>query len=1062
MQSFNVLDSSQNVCANTILEASAGTGKTFSIENLFVRLILEKDLSVERILVVTFTRPATRDLRIRIRENICRVIEMFEGNITPFDYVNMHSDNAENMIRRLQRALLTFDNASIDTIHGFCSRSLRENLFEGDMPLTTQYDGEQPGKSIYLKIIRDYFRTGLSADIISAAQLEIVKNKYVKNLEADLLKEVQKPNDVAPTRSFSQSFTEFQQALSQINLNGDELLRYHDAYKSNYCDLNKLKMDEWVERFAAFTGTQEDFEFLIREGFKLTVFYDESNLKKRSKPHPELDLIAKVKTSLLPIINEARSREAILARMIHVIREMVDKYMHQEEMWRFDDLLTSMQKSIKNPIFAAALREKYDAVIVDEFQDTDPIQWEIFSTLYATKEWQGHIYIVGDPKQSIYGFRAADIYTYLDAVKQIGSEACRSLDVNFRSHPKLIEELNRFFSVDGQFPLPHIGGQLEYKAVKASAKDDLSLIDDGKGPFHFFVGEDKEKRYSFHRVMSNQFFPYIAQEIGKLRQNMPLRDIAILVRKGREGRELAEYLREKGINVQFQQAADLSQSTAVKGLNDILAAAADPRNLSLARVALASSLLGWTDEQLHNLIPEQALQFFHELHPLPVIPFFQRILEESAPNLLISDEGYEIYKDLVHLMELIIQRQEHSSMSQDALQSYIEELSLLEFEEDESLRRNSVSQEDAVQIMTLHASKGLEFDVVFALGLVTQTQKPSQLVPNRDLNCSEAIVDEEDPRYQLYCDETDAEKMRLLYVALTRAKRRVYVPYIKGDNIPEKKPGTASCMELYASLNPGFVEKFSHEHILIEPATSLSDKYTYELSPPPKLIIPWRERFLSSFSSLVKNKHKTVDNFTPPHDFACDAKSVHTLPAGAETGTFLHELFEHLDFQSRDIESILDAKLAFSPYKPWQSVLLDLIKRIQELPNLQDINPENMYREVDFLYPVEQGLIKGVIDLIFRVDNRYYILDWKSNWLGPDDSHYTEEKLWSAMKLNEYELQASIYAEALQRYLGIIDSRAFEECFGGVYYVFLRGIAAEGTGVLHFFPNISPATIKQA
>jgi exodeoxyribonuclease V beta subunit len=1058
MKSFNVLSAEQNILRNTILEASAGTGKTFSIENLVVRLILEKDISIEKILIVTFTRPATRDLRIRVRKNICNAIEMLKGNIEPFEYIKIHQDNAESMIRRLQRALLLFDNAAIETIHGFCFRSLRENIFEGDMPLTTQYEGGQPGKMAYLKLIRDYFRTGICEESFCAAQIERVTGKSVNNLEKSLMKEIQKPFKIASTRAFKELLIDFQDTYRNLKFNPEELIAYHDAHKSNY--YSNKEIDGWIERFAECTGSKEDFEFLIKQGFLLTEYYGRSNLKTRSKPHPELGLLESV-GYLDSIVKEARSKEAILAKMAHEVKAMADRYFREEEMWRFDDLLAAMRKSIQNPLFNAALRQKYQAVIVDEFQDTDPIQWEIFSSLYVSNEWEGNIYIVGDPKQAIYAFRSADIYTYLDAVTRIGHEARSSLDTNYRSHPALIDELNRFFSPEGLFPLPHTSTTLDFNAAGANDKQKLSLIEDGKPPLLCFVAEDMEKTYSFTRVKNEQLFPYIAQEIAQLKQHVPLSEIAILVRKGTEGQELAKFLRQSNIETQLQQSASLSDSSAVRGLRDILAATSDPRNVFKARVALGTSLLGWTDGQLLNLVPEEALKLFHELHQLPILAFFQRILEESAPNLLSSDEGYEVYRDLVHLMELVIEEQAQTPMNLDGLSSFLEELTLLEFEDDESLKRPTDSQEQAVQIMTLHASKGLEFDVVFALGLATAVQEPDKLVPNRETQELEAIIDGDDPRYHLYCKEVDAEKMRLLYVALTRAKKRVYIPYIKGDKAISKRPGTASCMELYARVNPGFLEQFPHEEISIQPFDKTPEKKFYNLIAPPTLTIPWRERYINSFTSLIKSKAQSHEIIDAPRDLCCEEKTIHTFPAGAEVGTFLHSLLESIPLHEPEIEKWLENYLSYSPYKSWYDTLLKLIKNVQTLPFLQGLTTNEMYKEVEFLYPTGQGLLKGIIDLVFRRDGRYYILDWKSNWLGPDEKSYNSESLWNAMKQHDYEMQASLYTEALRRYLGIIEDRTFDECFGGVYYVFLRGIGA-GNGVLHFSPSLSPAIAKQA
>lgn len=1040
MSAFDVLDPKTEIEKSRLLEASAGTGKTFSIENI-VRRLLENDYcTMDRMLIVTFTRAATRDLKGRIRSNL---MEAWEAD-------------PEN--RALHQALLNFDRANIETIHGFCSRTLREHVFESDAGMDVITDDQPFSNTLLQQMIYDFFRTGLDERRYSPAQLELVRSR----LDSELLKKVKAGVTVVQTRDFSELFEAFREQAKQFRGNADGIVDEFERLKSYYNKCNS-EASAAVKRFAAIMAkdeiTPQDFDILIQDDllFAKLLVYENRNKKKKQDP-PESILAHQFRESLLPIVTEARDTEFIFGRIVRDCLEMVERYIASEELMRLDDLLTFMDRAVQNRAFCDKIQERYRVIIVDEFQDTDPVQWSIFKAIAS--DWKGLLYLVGDPKQSIYAFRNADIYTYLDAASFLGEEARASLLTNYRSTPQLVEALNRFFSVPGLIPLPRTASELPYPIVNASEKTPPRDFGDSLGTVHFMVARQEDKGWKSQILEAEKIFPAMAREIKRLGG-----DIAILVRTNEQGRRVAEYLNQCGIAAAASKSKNLTESDAYKAFRELLLGIIYPKEEHYFKAMLGNVLVGKCDYDFSRLESEERREEYFaictELRKLlfeeGFAPFVRHLFKSVWPGSTVSftarilnrEDGFAVYEELMHLVELILQRECEEPLSPEGVLAFLDELKVLEFEEDKSIRPLSAVDSGAVKIMSMHASKGLEFDVVFALGLMDRTLAPKRLVPIREKKILEPVLDEEDPRYQLYCAELDAEKMRQLYVVMTRAKQRVYVPVIEAPNVKEAKAGTASPFELYLEKlgEPleSFVSRQPKEQMTYEvletaemPAREPSELRKVPL--PVQVTIPGKARFIDSFSSMYSSS--ADQTLKPPHDFHTEEKTIHTLPAGSETGIILHRLLEKIPFRhyrdSKEIEPLLVIEEAYSEWRP---VLAECVYEALHAPLdgfcLADIDSDAVYREVEFLYPTPNGFTKGVIDLAFSYRGTCYLLDWKSNWLGPDNEAYRPEHLQEVMEHHHYYRQAEIYEEAFERYLNLFDNARF----GGTFYVFLRGMA---------------------
>lgn len=1094
MSTFNVLDRHLDVHRHYLLEASAGTGKTFSIENIVVRLLIEEPaLPLEKILVVTYTRAATRDLKIRIRANIEKSLDLLKNSSeNTIDYLQaiVESDRVETAVRRLEDALFCFDRAQIFTIHGFCARMLRDYVFEGDCGLDMMGSDEGLPNTELLRVIKDFFRTEVRPEVYSSAQLGVVLSAHkgkLENLESAILRVVKSGNQIYKSPGFAHYFEQFLNVMKQLKYRPDLLLEDFHALSSSF-KLLKIDASERtgrLERFVALfhkkNWESSDLDQLIRDGLYYVEALDPSLIKVKAKPpgrdilhYP--DAVDQFKRSLYPIVQEARHYGVIFSRLCHDCQQLVQRFLKEEEKVRPDDFLQHMLEGLQNPQFVEKVRGKYQAAIIDEFQDTDPIQWETFKKLFLNS---GYLYLVGDPKQSIYAFRQADIYTYLSAAESLGADHRASLDTNYRSVPSLIQSLNALFSIPGLIALPKMNTALPYPEVKASETAKEKTFSDDRGSLHFFVAEsDHPKKLNLVEMEIHYFFPFIVQEIMRLhdKDGVAFHQFAILVRDRAQANRMATYLKERKIPATLQKNSSLAESAALPSMKELIKAVLHPRNESCLKTVLGNQIFGWTHDHIRSLEydrskHEKLLAQFYEWRRLlfdsGFAGFYASLMPTVAPGILIQQEGLAFYEDFSQIAELLMEEQSKAAqVFPERLLEFLEEFDIKERNEEEGIKRRIDPDKKAIQIQTLHSSKGLEYDIVFSLGLINRNKGTDDLIPDEN-RVLRPVVDENSSFYRKYCDEIDAEKMRQFYVAMTRAKNRLYVPAVLG--VTPGMDGTASPMELYMEKLGKPLYQFLEETKIsysrldeqVMPVDKVQGRDTVSLVQPKVVRVPGSPLFVHSFTHLAKRV--ALDGYSTngvPHDFDVQDKTAFNLPSGSQTGIILHEILEEISFDMlHEIPSVVAERLAGTEFMGWEIVFEQIVSRALQAVlhdkerrfSLCEVDPTKMYKEIEFLYPVEGNLIKGVMDLIFEHQGKYYLLDWKSNWLGPSSECYAKEGMEAAMQEHDYYLQGSLYAEALKRFLHIVDDREFDECFGGIFYLFLRGIDGEArTGVLHF------------
>jgi exodeoxyribonuclease V beta subunit len=1016
MQRFDCLAVDCPLLGPHLLEASAGTGKTFSIEHIYIRLILE-GLPVEQILVVTFTRAATRELKGRIRANLENALSYLQHGEHPWGYLETYQ-NSEEARGRLKDAIALFDRCQIFTIHSFCSRMLREFAFEAKTGLSIPDPDQEKKIPEPLKhALQDFLEYGVDETLLCLEQAGIICREFDSwEKMSNRLLTLEK----AQGTSFSELFEQCKAALHKWKGGSIEEGKLLEDFRNLAPGYKAVKgdLENQVKALALLnSGDVRGLRILIKERASLFDFIHPRNKKVKAPPSPLLNysgFFDWAREALVPFLDQ--SGRKLIKVLQAAWAPIAEKIIAEEEYYNPDEILLQMKRSLVNGDFASQVRQKYSAVIIDEFQDTDETQWEIFTSLFLENEELKALYLVGDPKQSIYRFRKADVYTYLQARDRLGEEALYQLDTNFRSSKQLLGALNALFSRNW-LHLPKANRVLPYYPVKAGLDLD-SNFSDGKGAVHFFeaIGEGKS-------LFEAVFLPFVAGEIERLLPECKsLGSFAVLVKDRYQAEQTLQFLQSRGLPAIAKSHIPLGQTVAFQAVREVFDAVLSSERESFLRIVQSGPFAIDGDLSLAELK--------RILEKGGLVPFCRALLKEKQLEP-------SIYRDTLQIFEALFAWERREGYSSEGLKRFLVRFKNLSA--DEGARRLMEAEEDAIQIMTLHISKGLEFEIVFALGLASRTP---------------AADDEK--------EEIDAEKLRQLYVAMTRAKKRLYIPFIAEQE--ESEPGTHSPMELFSRFfgkdelrSLAERESITFEHLtdlypLPPPKIRFEPKRVEEAKSPRIFFTPSR---LLSFTSLAQTSEPEVKLVAP----IPDGYTLNTMPRGAETGVIIHQIFESV-FSSKiaiwkdrkALEALVAEEVQFSPLSSWKGAIVEMVQQTITAPliangeffTLAELNVKELQVEMEFLFSTEPHFVKGFIDLVFKHRGKYYILDWKTNWLD----EYTESSMQKAMKVHDYELQAAIYAESLRRYLGVRDR--FTDLFGGAFYFFVRGNAP-----YHLTPDFS-------
>ncbi len=1040
---------------HAVIEASAGTGKTFTIEGIVLRLLQEAETPLENILLVTFTEKATGELRSRLRSTLERTRAA-----------------SEQPAPLVQAGLDQFDQAPIFTIHGFCQRLLQEYSLE-------------KGADFRPELVED-------RDLLDEALHEIQRGDWVRT---------------------------FGERLANLL----ELAKY-----------NRTTAKDWHERALALA---KDFH--------------------ASKGHV---LIPDARADFHLLSDPGERRPAgwehqLLVHTVGAMQRHLEDLKRQRGWQSFDDMIARVDRGLgaDNPRAAdllGRLRTRFRYAIVDEFQDTDPLQWRIFRTLFLDGG-TSKLMIVGDPKQAIYSFRGADLPTYLQAAQTMLRDfdaVSAPLQVNWRSSPGLLDALNRLFG-DGKF---FDGTGIQYVRVQPpeeaqrttgvsrddTGRTDLTLVD---------LRGEKNAKPALHRHAG-----FVAREVKRLLKGRagtgkpaleirlknqaprPIHpgDICILVFNRSEADRLTEAFAEARIPFSFYKQGGLWTSLEAQQVGIVLRALQNPEEPSALNQALLTPFFRLRPADLAQAgdLPGQhpARRLFQAWAEFADqrqwAALFQSLLERAGLPL-DADRDPRLQRQIVNFRNLL------ETLEQKAYSDNLNLLGLLEFLQKkqaghEGEARATDTEIPTVKIMTIHSSKGLEFPIVFLAGGFTigkldaidkYRDDAGRLVFDLEISGKpkKSLLGAERLRNERAVAERASEKRRLLYVALTRAMFKLYVPFVGNITHHTKGPLVTLLAPAlrHAAFEPAYLANVDEPAPAVPAgAFEAPTPLGVALSPIrlPQLVLPIDENLgqrrisVRSFTSLHRartlqpstfgDRPIRLDEIAPP------TIEVDDPLRGAAFGDLVHNVLEKIDWplvgQARSpralqtlgsrTRQVLDAEIApnlakFPTRMPMdvletscRELVADLVWKSLHTP-LPRVGPlwklpaQDRLQELEFLFPQaegpadrrrEEGFFTGYMDLVFRVGGRYFILDWKTNLLPA----YGPEELNDSMNAADYHRQYRLYWQALVRWLSRMLGADFDfsRHVGGAFYLYVRGLTGVDGSPGVFFHQPLPHEITLA
>lgn len=1086
-----------------LVEASAGTGKTYNIQNVCARLVMERGLRVSQIQVMTFTEAATKELRDRIRKvfaNLALLLEGREGDIRKKDGTRDEKEiarleslrecarkrlggepaEADAQARiRVELALLEFDQAAISTIHGFCRRAL----------------------------VRFAFETGAA-----------FRTEFADDKDADLKR------------------------------------RARDWWRAHRPSYPLADLQKTVKEL----GGKTDWEIE-----KDPASGDDDGLAAAA------DIVARYEG---------------------------DRPLRETQ--TFDDLLRAVRAALddprRGPNLARHLREEFKAVVVDEFQDTDPVQYGIFWKAFlegVPENERPPVFFVGDPKQAIYSFRGGDIFTYRKAVGQIGDDRTYRLDRNYRSNARLVRAVNLLFKDEkagGTFARTFGDDAIPYEEDVEPSNDvgflpvpseDGSPVEDPH-PFRVVRAKDREARQAAvvdavlrtldeQRKLGTMVEEKVANKDGSettVQRPFGPRDIVVLATHADSAVYCGE-LRGRGVPVVLQKSGNVFAGETAAEFRLVLMAMAGIGGRDQIRSALSTPFFDFPAEELESMAGEafaEKVGLFRRLARTWVKrgfnAAFAKLEDECGLRARFArlPDGERRLADLFQIVDLtgaaIRERGPSPGATVDWLTERINASESQDEEQDsDEYARELETEADAVRIMTTHASKGLEFPVaIVSVGRGKYADKPYFHHLDGEtlrVGCGKDAKKGADK-------ENDDEKMRLLYVAFTRASKRTIA--VSAFSETKKSDHKHSDNKLFELLLKNARQRGAGEDnpadspILWSDYESASDseyRPTVDDKPLSEALVPrdygdFGKRRKGSYSLLSPSKKidpddpndEETDNVqnaagesddipgwdeartdarTPSSDFTAPSAEetgdgpadhpIFDIGGGARTGTCWHDILEKLPFDAgkETIREATEKSMRLHGLARGEQaevderigLVADMIGKTLEwsiVPpsgepfafTLRDVKTSERFSEWEFDFSsaraensthaiakilrtewkddpekerfleavenwdreIPKGFFVGFLDLLFEHDGFWYVVDWKSNKVGGKKANFSKTGIRDEMAREGYFFQYLLYSAVLHRFLKetMGADYSWEKNFGGIRYYFLRGIAAGG------------------
>ncbi len=1095
-----------NVGKNYCIEASAGTGKTFTIRKIVAELV-KRGIPVGKILLVTYTEKAAGELRDRIQAELK---ELAATQLSPEE------------LKNVKKSLAELDNATIGTIHSFCQKTLHDFAYEADVPFALSMAGDEVAENVVRKKIRDEWAEEIVSQELNAKNLQKWMTNSVKSIGEGMENDAFLRNLEALQKFAGESYL----ALPQKNGKTPTTYRVGDLISAI-----REKSFSKTRNGSVLSGSVENPE--LQE--LLEYFIDKGYAEKCKEDLP--------------------SKEYLLSHLPET-REAFQRQKRENKLQSFDDMIQQVRDAVisrdgsETPL-CQKLRETYLYAIVDEFQDTNQAQWDIFKTVFLDSP-KNHIVVVGDPKQSIYSFQGADLNVYLSAIDEISKKGSKErLGTNFRSTNEMVEACNRIFC--GDYFKGSTGVSVEFENSAASG-DILSPTWNGKEIRPVFLCQtdgESDDAESFARYAVKKIVGFVQKDDSgktalqcfdkdsKKFRNLKLSDIAVLARTRSEMEEMESAMRDVGIPFVRYKDANLFKGHEAHQWIALLKALDAPdfsgKNRSLLSEALVSDFFrldfGDVENEKFDFPNNPEIQKFSRWRAILEKGRYAELLESiyaetQIDEYLCDSSKLQSFAKIKQIGNYIFDYLYENGVTVEEVVKHLEGLSL-DAEEADDEDGNLVSKGsdfDTVQVMTIHASKGLQFPVVIsAAGFKGWNNKaePPYIYRDGKRKIFGLTKEAKENRQK----EELEEWRRLFYVNFTRAESVLVMPYY--TKTWEKTKAFEFLKKALGAENAAFRELAEVENLTqeewnaeelrkkmsgnLENQSEDDDKETNEHILRLNRDIDGKSIFQHSYSSLTGKLDKNecsvdgenrdaedgAESIPSPSKDPIDANpkrislaasaevsenvygKVKNFPKGSLLGNAMHQVFEKMDFveigglasskeavQNAEFQKLIGEQFlsqAFNAaeHPDWISQMAHFAWNTMNANfpeihgnratgnafRLKELPAENRLPEMEFHLNADVGAAlrnycKGFMDLLFKRGDFYSILDWKSDVLESYSAVDAMEKVDS-----DYAVQRVLYSYCLVRWLQSFmpeksEEQIFREHFGGVYYVFVRGCRA--------------------
>lgn len=1183
-----------------LIEASAGTGKTWALSALIVRLLVERKLQTRQIVATTFTRAAAAELQDRIRKRIQEIWLLLQVAVVDLPRAQVKASQDKDMLglsllaklspkemkeasAQLKLALDTFDELFINTLDSFCQKILREFAFDTGQGEPREISEQE--EELKQQLIHDALRQWRSQQDPRLIEMLVLTGSITDiDDHAKVVKTIMNflSAQIAPVEDFGfdpEAFTSFQMQIQSVDWSGwldvwqrakpyyykgRIFFKFHESFPALVKLMQTVSLDDLLtiddsspamKLLSIFEDQKFDTNFK-NEGLDLDWIQAHLNSSQS-------EIVMSFVQLRCQLLNSLKHAQSHIHHHISVyVREHLPDLLAELNETTFSAQMHSLAKALEGEsgqALAQQIRHRYPIALVDEFQDTNSDQDQVIELVYrqpmqqaiANKQFNladpdtPCLILVGDPKQAIYGFRGGDIHTYLSAKGQVNdSGSVHALDQNQRSVAPLVQAVNAFFGESET-----LGDGVDYPEVSPAERNHAPLIDGGSEnptPLRFvqLTQETNELSQTAFRIIEL----LKSSDEGRLLidgQAVKPQDIAVLAGSHRELSIVEGELQKANIPVWRQSKTSVFSSSLTYDLAAIMQLMLSPYREDYFRRALSGLLIGNTLDELNALekqsmaLAELQAQFAIDAQVWAKSGFlaaWQRIaLRYGVWQRLaslgevregeMSQSGERHLVNLRHLIELLHRQSERHVGAHHLLAWLLRQVAKPSDRGDEVER--PLPSHSGVQLMTIHGSKGLEFPIVFVVGVNEKDKKKPEITfylknDERTLGFGEA----DEALLEQHREREKGESRRLLYVALTRAKYRQYL-FLKFQKTSKTKGIEPPSFNHW--LPNGAIDFATQYPRLMSVENPIPKVSGFKYTPPHSQVDELATRAIAhrqfkswgmtSFSALVRDVEPAklpaavdlpeygedesvegIESTLPEVALTVKEDSSEkdvrfTFQRGANGGNCLHQILEYMDprFDEENPKKWTDtfAKQmknfgipAIEPdaLVPWFKDILDaplprgatlaslkFNARVRELEFHLFLQNERIDGDAIVKRLAEAGIpvpnfnkthairyLKGFIDLVYEHDGRFYVADYKSNYLGDSMADYTVSAMKDSMTHSGYWLQATLYMVAMHRYLKVRKTDyQIEKHLGGAVYLYLRGMSAASgeTGIVHWQPD---------